>query len=420
MRITAVAIGTRGDVQPLAELGVELRRRGHDFRLASLEKFRPMIEGKGVPYLHLDGDADLLMKLLVTDYRTSSDFVDGCEALYRSAPGLMDQIAQAVRGSDVVLYGLLAGFARHACDLYHIPCVRLFFSPFDKTDQYSLYTARHNSPLVGLTYWGIGLGMNWLTCRLANGWRRAHGLPPWRMTGSYRMQGGRPVLTFYPVTPLLMPPDPKWGPQIHVTGYWYHPQEDADCRPDEALARFLAEGERPVFVGFGKAESPELKELQVRALEALRRTGLRAVVQADQLDEAQRDTNGGRLCFIGNVPYAWLFRQVRAVVHHGGCTTNGIGLWAGCPTLVIALALDQYYYGRAVYEKGLGPKPLYIRKRLCGVEEIEAALRDLASGRYDAAAAQASREIRREDGCRAAADILERRFGGAAAAAGNP
>ena len=33
MVITAVAVGTRGDVNPLAELGEEMIKRGHEFRI---------------------------------------------------------------------------------------------------------------------------------------------------------------------------------------------------------------------------------------------------------------------------------------------------------------------------------------------------------------------------------------------------
>lgn len=39
MRITAVAVGTRGDVNPLADLGEEMIRRGYDFRILAQESF---------------------------------------------------------------------------------------------------------------------------------------------------------------------------------------------------------------------------------------------------------------------------------------------------------------------------------------------------------------------------------------------
>ena len=63
MKITAVAVGTRGDVNPLVELGSEMIQKGHEFRILAQEEFRPLIEKKNVTYLHLDGDAGHVMKL---------------------------------------------------------------------------------------------------------------------------------------------------------------------------------------------------------------------------------------------------------------------------------------------------------------------------------------------------------------------
>ena len=74
---------------------------------------------------------------------------------------------------------------------------------------------------------------------------------------------------------------------------------------------------------------------------------------------------------------------MRAVVHHGGCSTNGIGLRAGKSTLVMPLALDQMFYGRRVHELDCGPEPLYVRFEIPSVERIEESIRELISGRYD-------------------------------------
>lgn len=139
-------------MEPLIELGTEMIRRGHEFRVAALEKFRPLAEQRQVPFIHLDGDADYFMKLMVTDYRKSTDFVNGYRAFYESVPGIFDQIADAVKGQDAAFYGTCSFFVRSACDYHHVTCIRYFFSPFDRTNQYSLYTDKHNSPMVGLTY----------------------------------------------------------------------------------------------------------------------------------------------------------------------------------------------------------------------------------------------------------------------------
>ena len=44
MRITILALGSRGDVQPFIPLGVALQRAGHHVRIATFELFAPMIQ----------------------------------------------------------------------------------------------------------------------------------------------------------------------------------------------------------------------------------------------------------------------------------------------------------------------------------------------------------------------------------------
>ena len=405
MKITAVAVGTRGDVNPLVELGSELVKQGHEFRILAQEEFRPLIEKKKVTYLHLDGDAEHVMKYLVTDYKTSADFLIGLMKLKKENPAFMDQTMEALRGSDVCMYGTCSGFVRDAADKLGIPCIRYFYSPYDRTDMYSLYSLEHHTPAVAKSYDAITGGMPMLSNLLMGKWRKKNGIPKVKSFEHYTEQNGRKVLTFYPVSPIFMPPDPKWGSHIHVTGYWYHPEEDAaGYKAEPALEKFLTEGEKPIFVAFGKAESKKLAELQVRTVEALKETGIKAVVQAFQIPDKK---NTEKLYFVDKIPYSYVFPRVKAVVHHGGCTTNGIGIWAGCPTLIIPLALDQWYYGRTIHELGLGPEPLYIRKKLCTKEQLKAALTDLASGRYEEQAKKYAGQIRQEKGMEEAARAIE-------------
>ena len=407
MVITAVAVGTRGDVGPLAELGEEMIKRGHEFRILTSEAFRTLIESKGVAFLRLDTDAEHVMQYLVTDYRTSMDFMKGMFKLKKENPGFMEQTVSAIRGSELVMYGTCGAFAYHAAELLRIPCARVFYSPMDPTRQYSLYSDEYDSEKVLKSYNGLPEGMNLMTMIALNKWRLKNGLPKWRLKSTYKEMNGRKLLTFYPTSKVLMKPDPTWGDHIQVTGYWYHPDEaESEYQPQEDLLKFLDSGEKPIFVAFGKAESEELAELQIRVLQALKETGIRAIIQADQIPKSDR-VNTDQLFFIGNVPYSYIFGKVRAVVHHGGNTTNGLGLRAGLPTLVIPLALDQYFYGRMDHRIGAGPAPLYIRKRLCTVDEIKAAMKALISGRYDEGALEASRMILQENGVIEAADAIE-------------
>ena len=141
-----------------------------------------------------------------------------------------------------------------------------------------------------------------MTMIALNKWRKSVGLSKWKISSTYTEMNGRKLLTFYPTSKVMMEPDPAWGQHIHVTGYWYHPEEaEADYNEPEELKAFLEAEDKPIFVAFGKAESEELAELQVRTLKALKNTGIRAVIQAEQIPEADR-VNTDRLYFIGAVP----------------------------------------------------------------------------------------------------------------------
>ncbi|MBN1310116.1 MAG: glycosyltransferase [Anaerolineae bacterium] len=48
MRITILAIGSRGDVQPLVALGAGLRRTGHQVRIAAGDEFEALAANTGL------------------------------------------------------------------------------------------------------------------------------------------------------------------------------------------------------------------------------------------------------------------------------------------------------------------------------------------------------------------------------------
>ncbi len=408
MKITAVGIGTRGDVEPFIELGTELIQRGHAFQIATFDDFKYLARQKNVPFIHLDGSASDVMQDLVVDFVKTTDFVTGCIKLFRKYPQVMDQIAETVKGSDLVLRGTLGGITRHACELHHIQEVRVFYSPYDATTQYSLYSTQYRTLYNKLTYYIQNPGMNYLTCKLLNEWRVSHGLKKWHMYDDYRKSpDGKPIPTFYPVSPVLMTPDKSWQDHIHVTGYWFHPQ-DVVYEPKKELVNFLGNDRDALFIGFGKADSPSLAKLQHIVYQAVLETGIKAVVQAGHLSDYEKRKGKGQVYFLEeNIPYSWIFQRVKGVVHHGGNTTNGIGLWAGCQTFIIPLALDQYYYGRMVERLQAGPKPLYIRKKLCTVQEVKQGLMEMQENKYLEQAKKLSEVIREENGCLDTCKYLE-------------
>ena len=410
MLITAIAAGSRGDVQPFVNLGREMRRRGHRFRVCCLPRFQGYVEESGLEFAPLEFDGGMMMRALLSECKDGMAYLNGMKALWRDAPRPMEQVCEAIRGSDAVLYILLGGFVHHACEAAGIPCARCMFYPFDRTDTCSMMMPelKPGSPLNGLTYAISELGMNMVTKDLLNGWRKEHGLKPWGLfSGDYLSMNGKKKLTLYPFSEKLVPRDPKWGGHIHITGFW-DSAEAAEYTPDDRLRAFLEGGEKPFYAGFGSIVFSGMDEVQRRVLEALRMTGARAVLSSGWMKWTER--NDPNLCFVDYVPHGWLFRQVRGVIHHGGAGTTYAGLRAGAPTQVVSFGGDQLFWGKTVQRLGLGPAPIDQEHGKWTAEDLARGIEAIRSGRYGAACAAMSRSLAEENGCANAADILEETF----------
>jgi UDP:flavonoid glycosyltransferase YjiC (YdhE family) len=150
-------------------------------------------------------------------------------------------------------------------------------------------------------------------------------------------------------------------------------------------------------------------ELARTVARALSLTGQRAVVLTGWggLDPAELPRE---IFPVDWVPFDWLFPRVAAVVHHGGAGTTAASLRAGVPTIIVPFFLDQFFWGRRVFELGVGPRPI-LRKRLEAdtlAEAIRVATTD--SEMHGRAAALGAR-IRAEDGVARAVATFERHMG---------
>ena len=56
MRITILAFGSRGDVQPNIALGLALQREGHKVCLVALNQFKAFVESRGLDFFPLGVD----------------------------------------------------------------------------------------------------------------------------------------------------------------------------------------------------------------------------------------------------------------------------------------------------------------------------------------------------------------------------
>jgi sterol 3beta-glucosyltransferase len=248
---------------------------------------------------------------------------------------------------------------------------------------------------------------------MTNHLRKKLGLRAWRSYDELLAYGRRwdtPML--YGFSAHLLPRPADWDPYQHITGYWF-----LDAPPDwsphavPGLLRFLDSGPPPIYVGFGSM-SHENPERQTRlALRALELSGQRGVLVTGWGGLTHPSTPPN-VFFVDNVPHAWLFPRMAAVVHHGGAGTTGAGLRAGVPNIITPFAPnDQVAWADRIVTAGVGLRLPGI-KTLTAEKLAEAIQVAVTDSDLRARAAALGEKICAEDGVARAIEIIERHAAG--------
>jgi sterol 3beta-glucosyltransferase len=395
MRISILALGSRGDIAPCIALGGALRAAGHRVRLATFEGFGPAVTAQGLDFTPVQGDPRALLAQSGSNqwavFRAFSTLAEGyardfSDPALREADIILNQLPGAVYGYDLA-------------ESAGVPIVELAVIPLTRTRAFpnmALQSPLARVPGYNRASYVIAEQLLWMIYRpILNRWRRATlSLPALPAQGYFGQLGTARVPVLDGFSAHVVPRPPDWGAHVHVTGYWF--PAEGDWQPPEALVRFVEAGPPPVYVSFGSMPVPDPRAATLTVLDALRRSGQRAV-----LGLAWGGLDGSALpehVFpIEYAPYDWLFPRMAALVHHGGSGTTAFGLRAGAPALIVPFLFDQSFWGRRLAALGVGLPPLPFARLTS--ERLAAALDTLvhdAGMRARAAALGAA--IRAEDG----------------------
>jgi UDP:flavonoid glycosyltransferase YjiC (YdhE family) len=211
----------------------------------------------------------------------------------------------------------------------------------------------------------------------------------------------------------VLPRPADWDQDQHITGYWFL-DPPPGWAPDTDLQRFLDSGPPPVYVGFGSMSHVGRNRQTGLALRALALSGQRGVLLTNGDSPARQAVPPSVYC-VADVPHAWLFPRLAAMVHHGGAGTTGAGLRAGVPAIVTPFAADQPAWAERVARLGVGLRLPGIRQ-LTAEKLGEAIHQAVTDSELRARAATLGEKIRCEDGVVRAVEIIERQAPGSARA----
>ncbi|WNV88060.1 glycosyltransferase [Umezawaea sp. Da 62-37] len=396
MRVLLSTYGSRGDVEPLVALAVELRALDVDVLVCAPPDFAERLAGLGVPLVPVGPSASEL----------TASAPPPSSIPERAAQLIADQFAvvpAAAEGCDaVVVTGMMptAAGALSVAEMLGVRAVSVTFQQLTLPSPHHRPLAYPGRPLPdgvtdSRTLWDLDAeNVNALFGEALDSNRVANGLPPVANVRDYVI-GDRPWLATDPVL------DPWREPsyfEVVQTGAWVLPHERQ--LPDDLVA-FLDAGEPPVYVGFGSMPMHGSADVARVAVEAVRAQGRRVVVLRGWAGLAPEDVRDD--CFVvGEVNQQELFGRVAAVVHHGGAGTTTTATRSGAPQVVVPQLADQPYWAGRVADLGVGvahdcPTPT--------VESLSAALSAvLTAGTRERAAAVAG--TIRTDGAAVAARLL--------------
>ncbi|MDT7578803.1 MAG: vancomycin aglycone glucosyltransferase [Pseudonocardiales bacterium] len=343
MRVLLSTWGSRGDVEPLLGLALELRAQDADVRMCAPPDFAERVAEVGVPFVTMG----FAVRELVASKPAPTEVAAALVAQH------FDVVGKAAEDCDLVLAtGLMPAGVRSVAEHLGIHYVLAGFHPVGIPSLHSRPGQRPGKPFPpGETdlrvLWRIDAErVDALYREPLNTHRAALGLPPVDDVRDHVFTS-RPWLA---VDPVLWPFEGALGVDPVQTGAWIMP----DDRPLPAdLVEFLDAGEPPVYVGFGSMQMTGAPDAAAVAVEAVRAHGRRALVSRGWADLALIDEKDD--CFaVGEANHRALFRRVAAVVHHGGAGTTTTAALAGAPQVIVPQIVDQPYWARRVAQLGIG------------------------------------------------------------------
>ncbi|MEV5017999.1 glycosyltransferase [Streptomyces sp. NPDC053780] len=399
MRILIAAAGSRGDVAPYTGLGAELSRAGYDVALAVPDAFEPLAREAGLEVRRLPAD---------TRMRGSGK---GRRDVMRTAAAFITELGQGFadavdEGTDLLLLSTTtAPLGWHLAEATGTPSLGVYLQPTTPTGDFPpVVTGARSLGRLGNRAMGrFALRMvdrvyEQAVARL----RHRLDLPPASPSEMRRRQERATWPVLHGFSTALVPRPSDWRPGLDVVGNWW-PQHDPAERLPAGLEDFLAAGPRPVLVGFGSMASGEGERLSEIAVRALRRAGLRGILQAGSAGLA---ADGDDVLTIGDVPHALLFPRLAAVVHHGGAGTSAAALRAGVPAVTVPVTADQPFWAARLAALGAATDPIPFRS-LTAERLADCLDRVVRQQSHSRAAATAAQHMATENGARRALETIQ-------------
>ncbi len=406
MIFAVAAHGTRGDIEPCAAVALELRRRGHEVRMAVPPNLVGFVEELGLsPAVSYGVDsqkqleADVFRKFWtlrnpMTVLRESREYATAGWAEMSAAS------TELAQGADLLLTGTTyQEVAANVAEYHRIPLAALHYFPHRANR--SIVPVPLPAKLVSSGF-AVAEWVHWRVMKQAeDAQRRTLGLPKASARAIGRMID-RGSLEIQAYDSLLFPGlAEEWAGGRPFVGALTLQRATAT---DDEVAAWMTAGTPPIYFGFGSMPVESPAEAVAMITDVCAQLGERALISSGAWDLAGT-VEADHVKLVGAVNHSAVFPRCRMVVHHGGSGTTAAGMRAGVPALLLWIGADQPLFANQVKKLKIGLSERFSRMNR---QSLLAALQQLSAPEFETRAKEiASQVTKPADSIAKAADLLE-------------
>ncbi len=396
-----------GDIRPFIVLGKRLQQLGHECSIMSGERNEKIVTDEGLGYDKWDLD-------LPQSRQVEQDLMDGESArkAAKKMSGVVNQlmalwVEQAIAAAKdsrlIIAANQAVPLAMSIGEKFDIPVVTTYFAPLTPSKSIPPFFLKKIIRLPGfinIAVWKLLRLVMWrFVAKSFTACRASLGLPDWRWSGPWADKNNASRKILYAFSQHLVPRPDEWPREtIKITGNWFGEVSTTQAVSPE-LERFIAQGETPIYIGFGSMSSSDPQALTQKIINVIKRSGMRAVIMSGggALDsEMILAANLPGVMCVESVSHEWLFPRVRSVFHHGGGGTVAAAARAGTPQVIMPFIYDQFYWAWQLEKLGVSGGSIDMKKS--GEDEIESALNKSFSAEVTGCAKKLWQQVKQENG----------------------
>lgn len=418
MNIGIYTYGTRGDVQPYIALALGLMDKGHQITLSAPTDFKDFVEGFGIAFKPLYGNAEEIMnspegqsvlktensiKLMQHFFKVLNSMKVPLRKSYFEAISKVDFII--ANSATLPIVSAIAERQNKKVALTY------FMPPVVPTTEFPLgdFDFLNFSWYNKLTY-KIAQSFYWKFVKdETNEYRQELGLPILKENLIKHIDKQKP-LDLYCISQSLISQPKDWESHHKITGFLTVPnhnreQHFLDKTPIE-LSEWLSQGDKPVYIGFGSNGVGNPEKFKSILTKILDKTNERILFCTgwSLFDKLPKHKN---LFVTKYVNHETVLPKCKVGIFHGGAGTLATMLRNNLPVIIVSFYTDQPTWGKIVESKKLG---FHIPVKKLTAEKLILAIQQSQTDEIKSNVIAIGETIRNENGLDNAITEIEKYF----------